>query len=140
MGTFAARLIGATLGPLRAGLALSLYLVAGVAGMPWFAEAKSGLTFASFRYVFGFVLAGLVVGRLARSGGDRTPLRTVGTKALGSAVIYAVSVPWLAVYLGIGFGKAHALGLVPFLVGDAMKAAVAAVLLPTTWRLVGRRS
>ena len=49
----------------------------------------------------------------------------------GSAVVYAVGVPWLAVSLGISLDAAAAAGLSPFLAGDAIKLAAAAILLPT---------
>jgi len=88
----------------------------------------------------GFVLAAAVVGRLAGSGADRTPLRTFALMALGSALIYLVGVPWLAVALDLSLAEALADGLIPFLGGDAVKALAAAGLLPGAWRLVGDRT
>ena len=76
--TFAALLVGAALGWQRGGASMVLYLIAGVAGVPWFQGGSSG-TPASLGYVVGFVLAGALVGHLAARGGDRTPLRTAGT-------------------------------------------------------------
>jgi biotin transport system substrate-specific component len=136
--TFAVLLSAAALGPARGALGMLLYAVAGIAGVPWFAEHKSGWAMPSFGYVLGFVLAAVVVGALARRGGDRTPVRTIGMMVVGNLAIYAVGVPWLMVSLGIGLGKAIALGVLPFLVGDALKILLAAVLLPGAWRLVRR--
>ncbi|MBY8848471.1 MULTISPECIES: biotin transporter BioY [Saccharothrix] len=133
--TFAALLVGAALGWRRGGASMALYLVAGVAGVPWFQGASSGLP-ASLGYVVGFVLAGALVGHLAARGGDRTPLRTVGTMALGNLAIYACGVPWLMAAAGVGFGKALQLGVTPFLLGDVLKIALAAGLLPAAWALV----
>lgn len=136
--TFAVLLSGAALGWRRALPAMALYLSAGAAGMPWFAEHTSGTGAPSFGYIIGFVLAGAAVGALAARGGDRTPLRTVLTMTLGTLLIYAVGVPYLAHDLGVGLGKALDLGLRPFLLGDVLKVLLAAGLLPAAWRLTSR--
>ena len=136
--TFAVLLTGAALGARRAALSLGLYLAAGAVGMPWFAEGSSGTGAPSFGYIVGFVLAAALVGHLAGRGWDRTPARTVVTMALGTAVIYAVGVPWLAVALGVDAAEAVKLGLRPFLIGDALKIALAAGVLPTAWLGVRR--
>ena len=137
--TFAALLVGASLGARRGFLSLALYTLAGMAGLPWFAGAASGAAAPSFGYVLGMLLAGTVVGALARRGGDRGVLRTAGTMALGSVIVYAVGVPYLALAADLPADRAVAVGLVPFLVGDAVKAALAMGALPTAWRLAGRR-
>jgi biotin transport system substrate-specific component len=137
--TFAVLLAGAALGWRRGLAAMALYLVAGAAGVPWFAEASSGWSAPSFGYIIGFVLAGTVVGWLAGRGGDRTPVRTLLTMALGTLLIYAVGVPYLMADLGIGLAKALDLGVQPFLVGDGLKVLLAAGVLPAAWRLTGRR-
>ncbi|MCX2969928.1 biotin transporter BioY [Streptomyces sp. TRM70308] len=137
--TFAALLVGAGLGARRALLSLGLYTVAGVAGVPWFAQGEHGAGLPSFGYVLGMLLAAVVVGALARRGGDRGVLRTVGTMAVGTAIIYAVGVPYLALATGTSLTTAVFDGLVPFLLGDALKVALAMAALPTAWRLVGRR-
>ena len=137
--TFAALLVGASLGAGRGLLSLALYALAGLAGMPWFAGGASGAGGATFGYILGMLLAATVVGALARRGGDRGVLRTAGTMAAGTALIYAVGVPYLALSTGMPFGEAVAVGLVPFLIGDALKAALAMGALPTAWKLAGRR-
>ncbi|MFF9481085.1 biotin transporter BioY [Streptomyces sp. NPDC014733] len=137
--TFAALLVGTALGARRGLASLALYAAVGMAGVPWFAEGKSGPGGATFGYVLGMLLASVVVGALARRGGDRGALRTAGTMAVGLAVIYAVGVPYLALSTGISFGQALAVGMVPFLIGDALKAALAMGALPTAWKLAGRR-
>lgn len=131
--TFAVLLGAAALGAGRATLGASLYLVMGVAGVPWF-TATGG---ASFGYILGFVAAAWIVGRLARLGNDRTVARTVALMVVGNLVIYAAGVAGLALFLGVGLGEATLLGVVPFLLGDAVKLALAAALLPATWKLVG---
>lgn len=137
--TFSVLLTVAVLGSTRGLVSMALYAVAGMAGLPWFAQQQSGWAFASFGYVVGFVVAALVVGKLAERGADRTPLRAVGLLVLGNLTIYAVGVPGLMMLAGVSLPKALALGVVPFLIGDAIKVAVAAALLPATWKLVNAR-
>lgn len=137
--TFAALLVGTSLGARRGFLSLALYALVGMAGMPWFAEGESGAAMPSFGYVLGMLLAATVVGALARRGGDRGALRTAGTMAAGSAIIYAIGVPYLALATDSSLGEAVAAGLTPFLIGDVLKAALAMGALPTAWKLVGRR-
>ncbi|HWD01460.1 MAG TPA: biotin transporter BioY [Amycolatopsis sp.] len=136
--TFAALLVGASLGLRRGGASMLLYLLVGAAGVPWFQGATSGLSGPSAGYIVGFVFAGGLVGALARRGGDRTPLRTAGTMVAGNVVIYAFGVPWLMASTGLGFSAALAAGVVPFLVGDALKIVVAAGVLPLAWAAVAR--
>jgi biotin transport system substrate-specific component len=133
--TLAVLLVGAAFGTWRAFASTLLYLAAGAAGLPWYAAHRSGWGGPTFGYVLGFVVAATVVGALAARGGDRTPARTVATMALGTLLVYAVGVPWLAASLHVGLGRALALGARPFLVGDAVKVLLAAGLLPAAWRL-----
>ncbi|MBM7088325.1 biotin transporter BioY [Streptomyces sp. NPDC012461] len=137
--TFAALLVGTALGARRGVLSLALYALAGMAGVPWFAEGASGIGMPSFGYILGMVLAAALVGALARRGADRSVLRTAGSMLLGSAVIYAVGVPYLALATGMSASAAIAAGLTPFLIGDALKAALAMGLLPAAWKLVDKR-
>ena len=135
--TFTVLLAAAALGPARAGAAMALYLVAGVAGVPWFSEQGSGFGFPSFGYIIGFVVAAILVGAMARRGADRTVGRSAALMVVGNLVIYAIGVPYLAISIGVGPGEAVALGLLPFLVGDGLKILLAAGLLPAAWRLAG---
>jgi biotin transport system substrate-specific component len=137
--TFTVLLSGAALGPLRGGLGMGLYLVAGVAGVPWFSEQRSGFDFPSFGYIVGFVLAAIVVGWLARRGLDRSVPGTIGMMVLGNLVIYVLGVAWLANSLATDLLTALKLGAWPFLIGDALKIALAAGLLPAAWWLTRRR-
>ncbi|MGW6027179.1 biotin transporter BioY [Streptomyces sp. NPDC055099] len=136
--TFAALLVGTALGARRGFLSLAVYALVGMAGMPWFAEAGSGVAAPSLGYVLGMLLAATVAGALARRGGDRSVLRTAGTMVLGSAIIYAVGVPYLAAATGMSMSQAVAAGLTPFLIGDALKAALAMGALPTAWKFLDR--
>ena len=131
--TFAVLLAGAALGSLRGVLAMAVYAVAGVAGVPWFAEGSSGFAMPSFGYILGFVIAAGIVGRIAEHGATRTAWRTAGLMVVGNLVIYAVGVTWLKYAIDVTWAKALELGVAPFLVGDAIKIALAAGLLPLTW-------
>lgn len=140
--TLGVLLTGTALGWRRAAAAMALYAVAGVAGVPWFAGHSSGwnsTTSASFGYVLGFFLAATLCGYLAERGADRSVLKSVPAMLAGEVVIYAVGLTWLALDLHLGASATIAAGLTPFLAGDAIKAAIAAGLLPAAWALTGRR-
>ena len=140
--TFAVLLSGAALGANRGATAMVLYVAVGMVGLPVYAGGEHG-TQAFFGvtggYLVGFVLAGWVVGRLAEARMDRTPVRALPTFLVGSAIIYAIGVPWLAVAGHMSLGAAVAAGLTPFVLGDVVKALAAAGLLPAAWSLVTRR-
>jgi len=137
--TLGVLLAGTALGWKRGTVAMSIYAIAGLIGVPWFAGHVSGYVGASFGYIIGFVLCAGLCGYLAERGADRTILKSVPAMLAGEVVMYGVGVLWLAFDLHVGAGKALALGLTPFLIGDAIKAALAAGLLPSAWRLVGHR-
>ena len=137
--TFAVLLTGAALGSRRGAASMALYLLAGVAGVPWFTAHQSGWAFPAFGYVVGFVAAAWLAGRLAEAGADRQVLKSAGLLVLGNVVIYAFGVAGLVASTGMGLGTALAKGVLPFLIGDLIKIAVAAALLPAAWKLVGAR-
>lgn len=138
LATFAVLLTGAALGPLRGASSAGLYLALGLVGVPLFANGSSGWAFASFGYILGYVVASLLVGILARRRSDRNVWATLGLAALGTLAIYACGVPWLAAFLGVDLATALTLGVVPFLIGDAVKIVAMSALLPATWRVVDR--
>jgi biotin transport system substrate-specific component len=137
--TFAVLLVGAALGSRRGAASTALYLLAGVAGVPWFSGHQSGWAFASFGYVVGFVAAAWLAGRLAEAGADRKVLQNTGLLVVGNVVVYAFGVTGLMASTGMSLGTGLAKGVAPFLVGDLIKIAVAAALLPAAWKLVGAR-
>ena len=133
-------LAGSALGWRRAGLAMALYVIAGVIGMPWFAGHSSGYAVATFGYLIGFVIAGTLLGWLASRGNDRHVPRAVVSMVFGEVVIFLIGVPWLAVALHVSLSKAIALGFTPFVIGEIIKSGIAGVALPSAWRLVDRTS
>ena len=135
--TFAVLLVGAALGSRRGAAALALYLLEGGIGLPFFAMGASGWPAGpSGGYLLGFVAAAYVVGLLAERGWDRRFVTAAVAMLAGEAAIYAVGLPWLGFY--VGPEKAVPLGLLPFIPGDAVKLALAALALPSTWKVVGK--
>jgi biotin transport system substrate-specific component len=139
--TFAVLLTAAALGPARGLAAQVLYLAAGVAGLPVFASASHGASVvfgASGGYLVGFLAAAAIAGWGARRGADRSPVRTLVLFALASGVIYLIGTAWLCLDTGMSASAGIAAGVTPFLPGDAVKALLAAGLLPGAWWLAGQ--
>lgn len=136
--TFAVLLVGAAGGVRRGVASTLLYAIAGLVGVPWFAGGSAGYVTATFGYIVGFVLAAAVVGLLAERGWTRSPWRTFASMLVGSAVIYAIGVPWLARSVGVSLSEAVRLGLTPFVTGDILKAALAAGLFTVVWAQLDR--
>jgi biotin transport system substrate-specific component len=140
--TFGVLLVGGALGLRRGFSAVALYVLLGVVGLPFFAEGKGGIAViwgASGGYLVGFVVAGALVGRLAELGWDRRIGGALGAMLVGSVVIYAIALPWLKIVTGWTWDKTIETGLLPFVIGDTLKAILAAVLFPVAWWVVGRR-
>jgi biotin transport system substrate-specific component len=138
--TFAVLLTGAALGANRGASAQGLYVGLGLVGLPVYADGESGpnVVFgATGGYLVGFIIAAWLVGRLASAGLDRSPFSALPVFALGSMIIFAIGVPWLAVAEELSLGRAVELGFVPFIPGGVVKAVAAAALLPAAWRFVG---
>ncbi len=119
--TFFVLLSGSRLGARRGCLSQLLYVLLGLIGVPWFSNATGGLEkvfAASFGYLIGFVLAGLIVGYLTeRHSGGKPVLALLA----GLIVIYGVGILGLILSLQLSLSMALDLGLYPFLVGDLMK-------------------
>jgi biotin transport system substrate-specific component len=139
--TFAVLLSGAALGANRGATAMLLYIALGMIGLPVFASGTHGTDVvfgATGGYLIGFLAAGWVVGRLAEARMDRTPVKALPLFVIGSVIIYAIGVPWLAVSADMSLGTAISQGFTPFIGGDIIKALAAAALLPGAWALVSR--
>lgn len=139
MQPFAVIVIGAAYGARLGAATLLLYMAEGALGLPVFAGMKGGavvLAGPTAGYIVGFVLAAGAIGWLAERGWDRNVLATVAAMTIGMALIYIPGVAWLATL--IGTQKAVAAGMLPFLIGDAVKIALAALVLPGAWWLIGR--
>lgn len=143
MGTFAVLTIGAAYGP-KLGLTTILgYMLIGMLGFDIFQSSTADLNGISYMmgstggYLVGYVLAVLALGVLARAGWDRSAPKMAGAMLLGNALIYVPGLIWLGTLYGWDKPILQ-WGLTPFLLGDGIKLALAAVLLPLAWKLVGR--
>jgi biotin transport system substrate-specific component len=141
--TFAVLLTGALLGSRMGALAMLAYLAEGAVGLPFFRSGAGGAHYLLFSptagYLFAFPLAAYVTGLLAERGWDRRFTTAAAAMALGSLVILACGWAWLTLFYRIA-ADAFAAGVLPFLVGDAVKIALAAAALPAGWALLRRTS
>lgn len=141
--TFAVLLAGAALGANLGAASQGLYWLLGATGLPFYADGGGGwqaATGATAGYLVGFIVAAYVVGLLAERRHDRSVVTAIPAFLTGSALIYLFGVGWLwySVEAFVTAEDAMAAGLTPFVVGDLLKIALAGVLLPTAWKLVGR--
>ena len=142
--TLAVLLIGASFG-FRLGVAtLLLYLAEGAMGFPVFQSSpEKGVGIAYMLgttggYLAGFVAMAAIVGWAADRGFDRNPIKLFGVMLAANAIMLTMGFAWLATL--IGAEKAWAFGVAPFIVGDLIKVALAAALVPAVWSLLPKRS
>ena len=143
MSTFAVLAIGMAYGWRLGTATVLLYLAEGAMGLPVFAgtpEKGIGLAYmlgGTGGYLVGYVLAAASVGMLAQRGWGKNILTTSLAMLVGNVLIYVPGLLWL----GILFGWDKPIiewGLTPFVLGDLAKLALAAALMPITWKLLGR--
>ena len=142
MQTFAVLVIGMAYGARLAGATVLVYLLEGLAGLPVFAEPLAGpAVFAgpTAGYLIGFLFAAVAVGWLAERGWDRRLPTLIAALLIGIVLIYVPGLLWLGIVFMPDLQSTLVVGLTPFLVGDALKLILAAIVLPTAWHLVGRR-
>ena len=140
MQTFAVLLIGLAYGARLAMMTVALYLLEGLMGLPVFAGGAGPAYFMGQTggYLIGFWFAAAATGLLAQAGWGRPIVQVFVAMLVGSAIIYFFGAAWLAFGWQLGVQKAVALGVLPFLPADLVKAALAAACLPIAWKLVGR--
>jgi biotin transport system substrate-specific component len=134
--TLGVLLVGATLGTVRGALALTAYAVLGVLGVPWFSEASSGVEVLggpTGGYIIGFIASAALVGWLSEQHWDRKVPKALAIFAGGSLLVFGFGLPWLAFVLGLNVEQTLNAGFWPFLIGGAIKAIIAAALLPLAW-------
>lgn len=139
--------VGASLGAWRGAAALTTYMLAGLAGLPVFAGLTGTIVAVgkpSFGFVIGFIFSAFVAGWFAQRAWDRKPLLAFAGFAVASAIPFVVGVPYMAfilnVVLGLDYSFTQVLeaGLLPFILGGVIKAALAALIIPGAWALVGK--
>ena len=143
MQTFMVLVIGMAFGWRLGAATVLAYLVAGAAGLPVFAgtpEKGLGLVYMTGPtggYLLGFLLAAIATGFLAERGWDRRAATTFLAMLVGNIIIYAPGLAWLGVV--VGWDKpVLEWGLTPFLLGDLAKIALAMLVMPAAWKLLGR--
>jgi biotin transport system substrate-specific component len=139
--TFAVLLTGALLGSRLGALAMLAYLIEGASGLPFFYAGHGGLQHLFNPLTAGYLLAcpfaAFVVGLLAERGWDRRFLTAAAAMFVGSAVILLSGWAWRARFMSAE--QAFMTGVAPFLPGDIIKIALAALALPSGWALLHRR-
>ena len=136
--TLVVMVIGMSYGTRLGGATLLSYLSVGALGAPVFAGGAGIVYFAgpTGGYLIGFFVAAIVLGYLAERGWSRSILKTALSMLLGTAIIYATGLTWLAQL--IGFQKAITFGLLPFIYGDTLKLVIASLGMPYAWSLIGK--
>jgi biotin transporter BioY len=135
--TLAVLMIGSLLGARRGCLAVLAYIIEGAAGLPVFAlgAGPAVLVGPTGGYLFGFIPAVYITGRLAEMGWDRRIGKTILAMVFGNLAIYTFGLFWLCCLTGFN-KKVLSIGLYPFLFGDLVKIVLAAILLPAGWKLL----
>jgi len=138
--TFAVLLLGALYGSRRGSATVVTYLTLGAIGFPIFAGGAAGLARLvgpTAGYLAGFVAAAFAVGWLSERGWDRSPWTTAASMIVGNLIIYSIGIIWLGRF--VGSEAVLNMGVIPFLAGDTLKIALAAILLPSGWRIIGSK-
>ena len=148
MQTFAVLAIGMAYGWRLAGVTMLAYLAEGAVGLPVFAGG-GGLAYMAGPtggYLVGFVFSAILVGWLAERGWDRNAFTTFAANVIGTAVIFGLGFVWLTQVIAVAKGVtvfdampiALASGVLPFILGGIVKSALAAAVLPLSWKLLGK--
>jgi len=140
--TLAVLVIGSTYGAARGSITMAAYALVGALGVPVFADASSGFNVvfgSSGGFIIGFIFAAAVAGRLAELNWSSNALKALTSFVASTVVIYGFGVPVLAM---IPYYDANLLAaaqdMLPFLIWDAVKAVIAATLIPGAWLLVNK--
>jgi biotin transport system substrate-specific component len=137
--TLAVLVIGASFGSSRGAITMGAYSLFGILGFPVFAGGASGVEVifgATGGFLLGFIFAAALIGRLAEYNWSSNVARMFVSYVLGSLVIYAIGIPVLAMSAFSSDLLAAATYMTPYLAWDAVKAIIAAALLPSAWAIV----
>lgn len=126
--TFGVLVASMLLGRVLAVAAVSMYLVAGIMGVPVFANfsSMSAIVGPSAGYLFAFLPMAYLAGLLAQKGWTLSYVGAITTGLVAHTVVLCIGALVLAAFVGIG--SAWAMGVAPFLVGDVVKSVAAAVI------------
>lgn len=137
--TFAILFGAAALGPYKSTISQTLYILLALMGFPVLASDKGGFEAvfgATAGYLFAFILSSYVVGILAKKFSTKLVINVFISYFAGTLLIYLLGASWLSFYTGNGITYGIEKGVLPFIIGDILKAFLAASLLPITWRLI----
>ena len=140
--TFAVLLTGALLGSRLGAMAVIAYLIEGAIGLPFFAAGGAGLVRflgPTAGYLVAFPAAAFVTGAFAEHGWDKHYTTAVCAMAIGSVIILLGGWAWFAVLTNTSPVAAFQIAVAPFLIGDVIKIALGAAVLPTGWALLKKR-
>ena len=141
--TFAVLLTGALLGSRLGAAAVIAYLIEGAVGLPFFAGGTAGLVRfigPTGGYLVAFPAAAFLTGAFAEHGWDRSYASAVVAMGVGSALIFLGGWAFYAVLTNTPPVAAFQIAVLPYLVGDVIKIALGAAVLPTGWALLKRKA
>ena len=121
-------LSGALLGGALGALSQVVYVLLGIIGLPVFAGGKAGLGVLfgpTGGYLIGFIAGSYVIGTIIEVKKEAGLFRIVLAMVVGFLVLYALGVLQLSIVAKLSFAKALSAGMIPFLIGDAVKIVVA---------------
>jgi biotin transport system substrate-specific component len=130
--TLAIPVLVALLGRNAATLAVLAYLAEGAAGLPVF--APGALMSATGGYLLAFPVAAFAIGSLFERGLNRTYLSRFVAILAGTGLVFAGGVAWLVAVFHLPAQNAIAAGVLPFMIGDFIKCALAAGVAPLRLR------
>ena len=141
--TLGVLILGTTYGSTLGFTTFALYILAGIAGAPVFADGGHGLdriVGATGGYLIGMLVATFVLGQLARFRLDQKFLTALPSMLIGTITTFSFGLIWLHQYTGQTWSWTFEKGLTPFIVGEVLKIAIAGTSLPAIWRVVNGKN
>jgi biotin transport system substrate-specific component len=141
--TLGVLILGTSYGSSLGFTTFALYMLAGIAGAPVFANSGHGLDRlfgATGGYLIGMLVATFVLGQFARFRLDQKFLTALPSMLVGTVITFSFGLIWLHQYTGQSWSWTISAGLTPFIIGEALKIAIAGTSLPAVWRFVNRKN
>jgi len=141
--TLGVLILGTTYGSTLGVTTFAMYILAGIAGAPVFANSGHGLdriVGATGGYLIGMLVATFVLGQLARFRLDQKFVTALPSMLIGTVITFSFGLIWLYQYTGQSWSWTVNAGLTPFILGEVLKIAIAGTSLPAIWRIVNRKN
>ena len=141
--TLGVLILGTAYGSTLGTTTFAMYLLAGIAGAPFFADSGHGLeriVGATGGYLIGMLVATFVLGQLARFRLDQKFLTALPSMLIGTVITFSFGLVWLHQFTGQTWSWTIEKGLAPFIVGELLKIAIAGTSLPAIWRVINRKN